>query len=266
MKFLEYDINNGVLAFSTMRGEGAGNYDDFNITPYCGDSPRHVAMCRASLCAQLGITENQLILPYQTHSDKVAVIDSKFQQLSDEERYKALQGIDAVVTALPHICIGVSTADCIPVLLHDEKRNIIAAIHAGWRGTVAGIVKKSIEVMKRCYNSCAHDIRAIIAPGISIDAFEVGDEVYEEFRKAGFAMEQIAKRYPTTAGGEKWHIDLWEANSLLLQQCGVAREKIHIAGVCTYKNHSDFFSARRLGIKSGRIFNGILLKPDLVYG
>jgi YfiH family protein len=150
------------------------------------------------------------------------------------------------------------------VLLHDAKRNVIAAIHAGWRGTVAGIVKRSIKVMEHRYNSCASDIRAIIAPGISIDAFEVGDEVYEEFCKAGFAMQQIAKRYPTTDGGEKWHIDLWEANSLLLQQCGIARENIHIAGVCTYKNHNDFFSARRLGIKSGRIFSGILLKPVTV--
>ena len=73
-------------------------------------------------------------------------------------------------------------------------------------------------------------------------------------------MQQIAKRYPATDGGEKWHIDLWEANSLLLQQCGVAKENIHIAGVCTYKNHNDFFSARRLGIKSGRIFTGIINK------
>ena len=264
MKFLEYDISNNVLAFSTMRGEGQGNYDGFNITPYCGDSPWHVATCRASLCTQLGIAESQLILPYQTHSDKVAVIDYHFLQLSNDEQHKALQGIDAVVTALPHICIGVSTADCIPVLLHDRRRNVIAAIHAGWRGTVAGIVKKSIEVMRHCYNSCAGDIRAIIAPGISIDAFEVGDEVYEEFCKAGFAMQQIARRYPATAGGEKWHIDLWEANSLQLQQCGVAKENIHIAGICTYKNCSDFFSARRLGIKSGRIFSGILLKPDTI--
>ncbi len=264
MKFLEYDINNGVLAFSTMRGEGPGNYGGFNITPYCGDSPRHVEMCRASLCAQLGIADSQLILPYQTHSDKVAVIDSHFLQLSNDEQYKALQGIDAIVTALPHICIGVSTADCIPVLLHDAKRNVIAAIHAGWRGTVAGIVKKSIEVMRHRYNSCASDIRAIIAPGISIDAFEVGDEVYEEFCKAGFAMQQIAKRYPATDGGEKWHIDLWEANKLQLMRCGVDEKSIEVAGICTYNNHAEFFSARRLGIKSGRIFSGILLKPCTV--
>jgi copper oxidase (laccase) domain-containing protein len=127
-------------------------------------------------------------------------------------------------------------------------------------------VCKTIEEMKRVYGSCAGDIDAIIGPGISIDAFEVGDEVYNEFAKAGFPNESIARRYPTADGGEKWHIDLWEANSLLLQQCGVAKENIHIAGVCTYKNHNEFFSARRLGIKSGRIFSGILLKPDLVYG
>ena len=260
MKILEYNIDNGVRAFSTIRGEGPGNYDGFNITPYCGDSPRHVAMCRASLCALLGITEKQLILPYQTHSDKVAVIDSNFQQLSDEERYKALQGIDAVVTALPHICIGVSTADCIPVLLHDRKRNVIAAIHAGWRGTVAGIVKKSIKVMRHHYNSCVCDIRAIIAPGISIDAFEVGDEVYEAFKEAGFLMQKIARRYPTADGRTKWHLDLWEANSLLLQECGVERERIEIAGVCTFTRHTEFFSARRLGINSGRIFSGIMAR------
>ena len=265
MKFIEYDISNNIRAFSTMRGEGTGNYDGFNITPYCGDSPLHVATCRTSLCAQLGITDSQLILPYQTHSDKVIAIDSTFMQLSKAQQTDALMGVDAIITDLEQTCIGVSTADCIPVLLHDRKRNVIAAIHAGWRGTVAGIVKKSIEVMRHHYNSCACDIRAIIAPGISIDAFEVGDEVYEEFCKAGFAMEQIARRYPVTAGGEKWHIDLWEANSLLLQQCGVARENIHIAGVCTYRNHSDFFSARRLGINSGRIFSGIMAKQRNSY-
>ena len=259
MKILEYNIDNGVRAFSTMRGEGSGNYDGFNITPYCGDSPLHVAMCRESICAQLSIADSQLILPYQTHSDKVAVIDSHFLQLSDEEQYKALQGIDAVVTALPHICIGVSTADCIPVLLHDTKRDVIAAIHAGWRGTVAMIVYKAIDMMRRVYGSCAGDIDAIIGQGISLEAFEVGDEVYNEFATAGFPMKSIARRYPTTNGGTKWHIDLWEANRRLLQQCGVERERIEIAGICTFTHHEEFFSARRLGINSGRIFSGIMI-------
>ena len=262
-KLLEYSTRETVLAFSTYRGEGTGSYEGFNITHYCGDTTLHVEECREELCRELGIDDNHLILPRQTHGDKVLAIDSTFLQLDKARQADALMGVDAVVTDLEQTCIGVSTADCIPVLLHDTKRGVIAAIHAGWRGTVAMIVCKAIDKMKRLYGSCAEDMNAIIAPGISIDAFEVGDEVYEEFCKAGFAMQQIAKRYPITAGGEKWHIDLWEANSLLLQQCGVARENIHIAGVCTYKNCSDFFSARRLGIKSGRIFSGILLKTDL---
>ena len=108
------------------------------------------------------------------------------------------------------------------------------------------------------YGCRATDIKAIIAPGISIDAFEVGDEVYETFANAGFPMERIAKRYPA-AQGEKWHIDLWEANRLQMIDAGIKENNITITGICTYTNHEDFFSARRLGINSGRIFNGIMI-------
>jgi YfiH family protein len=169
-------------------------------------------------------------------------------------------GVDAAITDLKQTCIGVSTADCIPVLLHDTKRDVIAAIHAGWRGTVAMIVCKAIDMMRRVYGSCAGDIDAIIGPGISIDAFEVGDEVYNEFATAGFPMESIARRYPTTNGGTKWHIDLWEANRLQLIEAGIPGDRIEVAGICTWTRHREFFSARRLGINSGRIFNGIINK------
>ena len=71
-------------------------------------------------------------------------------------------------------------------------------------------------------------------------------------------MERIARRYPA-AQGEKWHIDLWEANRLLMIDAGIKENNITITGICTYTNHEDFFSARRLGINSGRIFNGIMI-------
>ena len=260
LKLLKYSISPSTIAFSTYRGEGVGCYDGFNITPYCGDTPEHVAECRKELCDLLGITDKQLILPYQTHCDKVAIIDTEFMQLDEREQKEALNGVDSVITALPHTCIGVSTADCIPVLLHDTKLNVIAAIHAGWRGTVARIVEKTTTAMELHYGCCADDIKAVIAPGISIDAFEVGDEVYDAFETAGFPMQKIARRYPSAENGEKWHIDLWKANSHILQECGVKKENIRIAGICTFTQHEEFFSARRLGIKSGRIFNGIMLK------
>lgn len=258
MKLLEYNTSENIRAFSTLRGEGSGNYAGFNITHYCGDTAEHVAECRKELCHALGIDDSRLILPRQTHGNKVLCIDKAFMEKSKEEQSALLYGVDAVVTGLPRICIGVSTADCIPLLLYDCSNGVVAAVHAGWRGTVAHMATECIKTMREYYNSSPADIRAIIAPGISIDAFEVGDEVYESFAEAGFPMERISRRYPTADGREKWHIDLWEANRLQLIDAGVEPEKTVITGICTYRQYEEFFSARRLGINSGRIFNGIM--------
>ena len=258
MKLLEYNTSENIRAFSTYRGKGSDNYAEFNITHYCGDTEEHVAKCRLELCKELGIEDNCLILPRQTHGNKVICIDRGFTEQSKEEQTALLHGMDAIITDLPQICIGVSTADCIPILLYDDTRNVIAAVHAGWRGTVADIAKECILTMYNSYGCIADNIKVIIAPGISIDAFEVGNEVHETFANAGFPMERIARRYPA-AQGEKWHIDLWEANRLLMVKAGIKEENIAIAGICTYTNHEDFFSARRLGINSGRIFNGIMI-------
>ena len=258
MKLLEYNTSKNIRAFSTYRGKGSDNYAEFNITHYCGDTKEHVAECRLELCKELGIEDNNLILPRQTHGNKVICIDREFIEQSKEQQTELLYGIDAIITNLPQTCIGVSTADCIPILLYDSTRRVVAAVHAGWRGTVADIAKECISTMHSRYGCLTNDIKAIIAPGISIDAFEVGDEVYETFAEAGFPMERIARRYPA-AQGEKWHIDLWEANRIQMTECGIKTENIITAGICTYKHHTEFFSARKLGIKSGRIFNGIMI-------
>ncbi len=259
-KLLEYSTRETVLAFSTYRGDGTGSYGGFNITHYCGDTALHVEQCREELCRDLGIDDSHLILPRQTHGDKTVIIDEEFLLLDKIKQEKVLYGIDAIVTTLPNTCIGVSTADCIPILLHDTKRGAIAAIHAGWRGTLAMIACKVIDKMKRLYGSSTGEIDAIIGPGISLDAFEVGDEVYNEFAAAGFPMESIARRYPAINGGMKWHIDLWEANRLQLIEAGLSNDRIEVAGICTWTRHREFFSARRLGINSGRIFTGIINK------
>ena len=152
------------------------------------------------------------------------------------------------------VCIGVSTADCIPILLYDRKKGVVGAVHAGWRGTARRIAEKAVGRMKDEFGSRAEDIRAVVGPGISLESFEVGDEVYDEFGREGFPMEEIARRY-----GEKWHIDLWKANTLQLEGEGVRSENIEVAGICTYKNYDRFFSARRLSINSGRILTGIMM-------
>ena len=149
--------------------------------------------------------------------------------------------------------MGVSTADCIPVLLYDAAHHACCAVHAGWRGTVKRIVQKAVEAMFQVYGSQPSEIQAVIGPGISLRNFEVGDEVYQQFEEAGFDMQLIARRYG------KWHIDLWEANRLTLLATGVKADRIQLSGICTYDRVDDFFSARRLGIHSGRIFTAIMM-------
>ena len=249
-------MGEGVRVFSTTRegGVGVGAYAGFNVTHYCGDNERAVSQARSTLCGELGIAVERLILPHQTHGCDVLCIDEQFMLLPNEELAELLYAKDAVVTDVRNLCIGVSTADCVPVLLYDAVKGVVAAVHAGWRGTVACIVEKCIAAMRERYGVSPTDVRAVIGPSISLEAFEVGDEVYDAFAAAAFPIERIARRM-----GCKWHIDLWEANRLQLLDCGVREESIEVSGVCTYTHCDEFFSARRLGIKSGRIFSGIMI-------
>ena len=165
-----------------------------------------------------------------------------------------LEGVDALITNVPGVCIGVSTADCIPILLYDAEHRATAAIHAGWRGTVKCIAQNAIAQMRAAFNTNPRTLRAVIAPGISLQHFEVGDEVYEAFAKAAFPMNDIAQRH------DKWHINLPLCNQLQLQELGVKAENIYATDICTYNRCNDFFSARRLGINSGRIFTGVTIR------
>lgn len=253
----QYDLGPGVKAFSSTRhgGVGKGRYASFNINYYCGDNDADVDANRASLCQMLGIDVWHLVYPHQVHGDVVAVIDSQWMEsLSPAEKRFNLDGADAVMTNLGGVCIGVSTADCIPILFYDAARHASCAVHAGWRGTVKRIAQKAVRAMASRYGTDARELRAVIGPGISVQAFEVGDEVYHEFEEAHFDMTRIARRY------RKWHIDLWECNRLQLVDAGIPQTGIQMAGICTYTQHHDFFSARRLGIHSGRIFTGIMME------
>jgi len=265
-KLLNYDMGSGVTAFSTTRHGGcsSGHYASFNINHYCGDSEEAIGRNRCALCSLLGVDDNGLIMPHQTHETKVIHVDKSFMELSLTGRQERLEGVDALTTCLGGLCIGVSTADCIPILLYDKVHSAVGAIHAGWRGTVQRIVLKTVKQMTDRYGSRPSEITAQIGPGISVDNFEVGDEVYDAFINEGFNMDTISRRYPDMAGSkkQKWHIDLPECNRQQLQACGLLPQHIHCAGICTFKQHADFFSARRLGIHSGRIFTGIMLRPD----
>ena len=263
-RLLYYPLGKDVTAFSSTRQGGCseGRYGEFNINRYCGDSEESIRQNHKALCQHLGISDDCLIMPHQVHLTEMAVVDETFLQLSDEARLASLEGIDALMTDVAGVCIGVSTADCIPVLLYDSVRHAVCAIHAGWRGTVQRIVEKAVARMSVVYGSRPADIMAQIGPGIHLDNFEVGNEVYEAFAHEGFDMETISRKYPSSDEmGEKWHINLPECNRQQLLATGIPADHIAVSPICSYQQSDTFFSARRLGINSGRIFTGILLQP-----
>jgi hypothetical protein len=258
-----YAFGEGVKAFSSTRKGGCseGNYSAFNINHYCGDSEEAIQKNRTSLCQLLGISEDHLLMPHQVHQTKIVAVDEAFLELSDAERKARLEGVDALMTNLAGVCIGVSTADCIPVLIYDRVKRVSCAVHAGWRGTVKRIAEKAVKAMISVYGSCPTDLLAQIGPGIHLESFEVGDEVYETFEKEGFEMSSISRKYPVinNSGQEKWHIDLPLCNCQQLLASGIPSCQIAVSEVCTYQHSETYFSARHLGINSGRIFTGILM-------
>ena len=211
-------------------------------------------------------TERDETLPFyvvQPHQVHGCVIREITDPMTTREQ---LEGVDALVTNVPGVAISVRTADCIPVLLYDPVNKAVAAVHNGWRGTVQHLSRNVIDFMHERYGTEASELLAVIGPGIGPESFQVGQEVVDAFRDAGFPMAEIladcGPKAPTAdnpmAGG--LHIDLWQANRWLLEQAGVKPENIQATGICTYCNNHRFFSARREGTKCGRIINCIQLK------
>ena len=261
-RMLEYGLSeaySNIFSFSTTRygGYGKGKYGSFNCSPFCGDREEDVRRNQHILCQSLPQSLKQLIIPKQVHGTSVGVVDKAFLSLSANWQQEALNGIDALITAEPGYCICVSTADCVPLLLYDRQHRAVAAIHSGWRGTVEGIVTQTLEAMQKQFGTSGQKVSAIIGPGISLESFEVGEEVYAVFKDKGFDMSRISTWKTET---QKFHIDLGQAVYEQLCVFGVREENIEYARICTFIRHKEFFSARRLGINSGRILTGIMIK------
>ena len=204
-------------------------------------------------------TRRDSVLPYpviqghQVHGSRIAVIDRP--DLTRED----LEGYDAFVTDLPGVAIGVRTADCVPVLLYDPVHRVIAAVHSGWKGTVLMISQSTVTFLGERFGTDPADLQAVIGPAIGPKSFQVGEEVVEKFRDAGFPMSMIwsfegpGDGTPMSGGH---HIDLFQANLWILENCGLPPENIRIHAIDTYRDLS-FFSARREGVQCGRNINAI---------
>jgi YfiH family protein len=145
---------------------------------------------------------------------------------------------DALLEDAPGAVVAVKTADCIPILLVDERRHAVAAVHAGWRGTAAGIAPRAVEAMHARFGSAPADLHAAIGPGIGECCYEVGPEVAAEFGGQGRA-----------------HLDLTAINQRQLLAAGVTAGRIYASNLCTRCGADDFHSFRRDRERAGRMFS-----------
>ena len=201
------------------------------------------------LSASFQFDQSRIVLPKQTHSDRIAVITNNYsEQILDET--------DALITNQSSVCLAVKTADCVPILLFDPVKKVVAAIHAGWKGTISKIAGNTIQQMTEKFGCNPADIVAGIGPSIHIHAYEVGPEVVSAVM-ASFG-NHIALLKPSMNEGRAY-FDLWEANQTVLMESGIQEEHIELMGLCSFEQADLFYSARRDGTDTGRMVSGIRL-------
>lgn len=210
----------------------------FNTGASTSDDPVNVAANRRLLLEALGL-EGPLALPGQVHGAAAA----------EALRPGMFESCDALMTAEQGLVLGVSVADCVPILLYDPARRAIAAVHAGWRGTAAGIVSLTVSRLAERYGSSPRDLRAWIGPSAGVCCYEVGEDV-----AARFAPPSVIR-----PPGGKARVDLRTANRRLLAEAGVPGSQIAVSGECTICSADLFHSYRRDGNRSGRMMAVIAL-------
>jgi polyphenol oxidase len=216
--------------FTRQGGVSNGIYASLNCGPGSRDAAENVAQNRARVAELLGVDTNRLLTLFQKHSADAIVADKP---------WKAVPEADAIVTAKPGLAIGILTADCAPVLFCDAAAGVIGAAHAGWRGTLSGIVETTVKAMEKL-GAKPERMVAAIGPAISQKAYEVGAEFVEQF----VATEpESASFFATDEGSGEPHFDLVGYVGERLQRAGVGA--VADLGLCTYCEETRLFSYRR---------------------
>jgi YfiH family protein len=240
----------------TTRHEGISRppYNSLNLGINTDDSPHNVEGNRSLLTRSFGITQERLVTVRQCHGSDILVIDAPNDDFSHFSGIEA----DAIITNLPGVMIGVTVADCVPILLYDPVNKVIACVHAGWQGTAARITAQTIEGMRRVFGSQPDRLHASIGPCIGPCCYEVDQPVKDGFTSNGTTWDTIAEK----SGPGKWRLDLTLANRMQLDELGLPIAAIQTAGHCVCCQKELFFSYRRDGGETGRQMGFIMLKAS----
>ena len=201
------------------------------------------------LAPLLGVTSGRIVRVKQVHGRAVLRVEPG--SVTPE-----LPEADAIVSTDPDRAIAVRVADCVPVLLADRRGGVVAAVHAGWRGTCAGVTAQAMETAVAMGADPA-EIVAAVGPSIGPCCYQVDEKV----RHAFLAMTPDAAAWFAEDGPGRWKLDLWRANAEQLEAAGVPASSIHISRVCTAERLDVCFSYRREGATTGRLVAAIRARP-----
>lgn len=210
-----------------------------------GFTDRQLGTGYLEVAHELQVSPHSLLSLKQIHSNQAHLIQKPLTE--------TLEG-DALVTHTSGMILSIRTADCVPLLLYDPQNKAAAAIHAGWRGLISGIIENTFEILKTHFSSTPSSLLVAIGPALCLNCFEIGPEVKEKFEK------KFNRRLAIRKGeGDRSFIDLREGCRVILEELGVLWQNIETLPFCTSCNHELFYSYRR-GDKEGRMigFIGIL--------
>jgi YfiH family protein len=227
----------------------------FSLAMHTGEDPDRIRANRKRIEQALSLDGQAVfVVANQTHSDRIAVVESN-GMAGWESTEDAVEDCDALVTDRRGVILTILTADCVPILLYDPVRNVVGAVHAGWRGTESKIVAKTVGLMKQRFGCEPADLLAGIAPAIGSCCYEVGEDVASHFEGYPDALRKQ---------GEKYHLDLPQINRLQLLESGVWGSRIEMSGICTACHVDEFFSYRKEEGCSGRFMSMIGMKEGVV--
>lgn len=243
--------------FSTRIEPPAGQYSPgscFNLSLAVGDRSERVLANRRAFAGALGVDANRLVVPNQTHSANVRRVIEQDAGAGAVDHAAAIPDTDALITDVPGITLALSFADCACVFLLDPVNRAVGVAHAGWKGTVLGVVREIVNSMVVEFGSRPETLLAAIGPCIGRHCYDVGEDVAKKITRAFGSDHRVLS--PFSSG--KWRLDLKTANLLLLTRAGVPEHSVAISEECTSCSADEFFSYRRDG-DTGRMGGWISL-------
>lgn len=245
--------------FSTrIGGVSSGIYSTMNLTYGRNDEPCNVRKNFDIIGETIGISPERMVYSKQTHTCNILKVEECHcgMGVTGEQDY---DNIDGLVTDKKNICLVTAYADCIPVIMADPVKRVVAAAHAGWRGTVGNIAKNVVDVMVQDYGCGHRDIKAFVGPGICVDCYEVGTDVAKEF-KAAYSESELDMILKLKQEHGKYKLNLPMANVINLQNAGLNLENINVADICTCCNPQILFSHRATKGERGIMCNFIAIR------